>query len=430
MLEKIAEILWGPATIALIVLIGLYFNARSGFFPFRKCVHIVRNTVLKKHDGDGVSPFATLATALSGCIGVGNIVGVATAIYIGGAGAIFWMWICAFITMMIKFAEVSLAMRYRIKENGEYYGGSMYYLRDGMGAKRLSIIYAVFGFASAIGVGTIVQSNTVSATLEGFFGISPAVCAVLLGIFSAVLLLGRSGLVFKLSSVLCPVMVAIYLICCGIIIFKNRGNIGSTFEMIFDGAFGLKQATGGAVGAAIRSGFSKSIFSNEAGVGTSSLSHAKSAEKSPEIQGMWGILEVFIDTILMCSATAIAFLSCGACEGRFGIDAAIFAFSGTFGKIGGILLAFCICAFALSTIAAWTFYGKEFYSFITKKRLPFLYPLLFAAFVMLGSLMEMKKVWTLTDIFNAAAMFPNLIGIIALSNQVIGGLKLHIHNNR
>ncbi len=430
MLERIAEILWGPATIIIIVGIGIYLNVRSRFFPFAKIGKIAKNTILKKHTGDGVSPFAALATALSGCIGVGNIVGVAAAISIGGAGAVFWMWVCALITMIIKFAEVSLAMRYRKSVNGEYFGGPMYYLRDGAGLGRLGTVYAICGFASAIGVGTIVQSNTVSATLDSFFGISPAVCAVILAIFAGVLLLGKSGLVFKLSSILCPVMVVIYLVCCGVIIFANRENLGSVFSQIFKGAFGFGSVVGGGVGAAIRSGFSKSIFSNEAGVGTSSLAHSKSAEKCPEIQGMWGIIEVFIDTILMCTVSAIAWLSCGACDGRFGIEAAIYAFSGTFGSWGGILLAFSICAFALSTIAAWTLYGKEFFTYITKGKFAPLFPVLFIGFVILGSVMEMKKVWTLTDIFNAFALFPNLIGIICLSNQVINGLKLYIHNDR
>lgn len=433
MLDRISEILWGPATIILIIAVGLFFNFKTGFFPFRKPVYVLKSTFFKNERTEGVSPFSALATALSGCIGVGNIVGVATAIYIGGAGSVFWMWVSALISMMVKFAEVSLAMRYRVQCDGEYFGGPMYYLRDGMGAKRLAIIYAIFGFASAIGVGTIVQSNTVSATMDSFFGVPPIISALLLVAFSLILLFGESGLVFKLSALLCPAMVLLYLICCAVIIGKNASGIGACFSQIFRGAFGLDAAVGGGVGSAImlsmRSGFSKSIFSNEAGVGTSSLAHAKSCEKSPEVQGMWGILEVFIDTILVCSATAVSLLCCGACEGRFGIEASMFAFTGTFGKAGSFLLAISITVFALSTIAAWTLYGREFYVFLMKKRLPLLYPLLFVAFVVLGALMEMKKVWTLTEIFNAAAMFPNLIGIISLSNQVSSGLKLHVHDD-
>lgn len=435
MLEKISEILWGPVTILIILAAGVFCNVKTGFFPFTHAKSLVKATLLRKRaENEKISSFSALSTALSGCIGVGNIVGVATAIYIGGAGCVFWMWVSALLSMMIKFSEVSLAVRYRVTNGKEYFGGPMYYLRDGLKSKPLAVIYAAFGFASAIGVGTIVQSNTVSAALDKTFGVPPAVCAAVLAVFSAALLLGKSERVFKLSSIMCPLMVTVYLAACAVIICLNLSSVPECFSSIFKGAFGIDAVAGGAVGsaalAAMRSGFSKSIFSNEAGVGTSSIAHAKAHQKSPEVQGMWGVIEVFVDTIVVCTVTAISLLCCGACKGRFGIEATVFAFESAFGFTGNIILAVSVCAFAVSTIAAWTFYGKEMYSFLLGGRLSVLYPVIFVAFVVLGSLTEMKKVWTLTEVFNALAMFPNLIGVVALMKQTAGGLRLYVHNNR
>lgn len=316
------NLIWGVPMLALMLFTGIFFTVRSGFFQARYFPRILKNTVFSKDKlSDGITPFAAMCQALAATLGTGNIAGVSTALSIGGAGAVFWMWISAFFGMMTGFAENVLGIIYRKKINGTYHGGAMYYIRDGLAenpktrflSRPLSIAFALLCVVSGFGMGNAAQMNSASEALKTSFGIPPIVTGTTLAALAAVICFGGVKRVSAFTSKLVPLMSGFYIIGCLYIIITNAGELPEIFSLIMRSAFGIKQIGGGIAGAAVKTavsmGFKRGVFSNEAGLGTSVFAHTASGIKSPIVGGMWSAFEIFFDTIIMCSLTALVLLT-------------------------------------------------------------------------------------------------------------------------
>lgn len=325
-LEIIAAIndnfVWGAPMLCLMLFTGVSLTVRTGFFQLRKFPHILKSTVFsrERNSADGISPFAAMCQALAATLGTGNIAGVATALSIGGAGAVFWMWISAFFGMMTGYAENVLGILYRKKDGEKYKGGAMQYIRNGLSespktrplAKPLSVIYALLCVAAGFGMGNAAQMNSASEALLAGFGLPPIVTGVVLAVLAAVIVFGGAKRISAVSSKLVPLMSGFYIIGCVYILFANADKLPDAFGMIFSSAFGFRQIGGGIAGAAVKSavsmGFKRGVFSNEAGLGTSVFAHSQSQMKHPVVCGMWSVFEIFFDTIIMCTLTALVLL--------------------------------------------------------------------------------------------------------------------------
>ncbi len=363
------------------------------------------------------SSFAATATALGATVGTGNIIGVAFAISTGGAGAVFWMWVGAFFGMMLKFSEAALAVKYK--------GGAMVYIEKAFGFRFLSVLWCVCCVLASFGGGNMIQTNAAAAVFENSFGISPIIIGVTVSVLTAAVLFCGSKTVVKVSSFLVPFMAIFYIAGCVGALFIFKGNIISAFENIFYSAFEPLSIYGGAKGLfvskALQIGISKGTFTHEAGMGSASLAHSESLEKEPLIQGCWGIVEVFIDTILVCTLTALVILSSD-CE--ISENSATIIFHRCFGKIGDVFLAASMFLFALAAVIGWAFYGEKALKYITNSIFStILYRFLFCAAAIIGSFTELSLVWSITDIFNGFMIFPNLSAIIVLYPKIKRILK-------
>jgi len=318
------NIVWGAPMLCLMLFTGVMFTVRTGFFQLRRFPKILRSTVFAKSDGgdaDSVSPFAAMCQALAATLGTGNIAGVSTAIAIGGAGAVFWMWVSALFGMMTGFAENVLGMLYRRKENGEFKGGAMFYIRDGLAenpktrplARPLSVIFALLCVLAGFGMGNAAQMNSASEALHTSFGVPPLVTGIVLAVLAAVIVFGGVKRISAFTARLVPFMSAFYIIGCSYIIISSANELPNVMGNIVRSAFGITQIGGGIAGAAVKTavsmGFKRGVFSNEAGLGTSVFAHISSGVKSPVVCGMWSVFEIFFDTIIMCSLTALVLLT-------------------------------------------------------------------------------------------------------------------------
>ena len=408
--EKLSEMIWGPALLILVLGTGFYLTAASGFFLLFRCGFILKNTFGKIFK-DKKAFYAT-ATALGATVGTGNIVGVSTAIAIGGAGAVFWMWIGAFFGMMLKFAEAALAVKYK--------GGAMKYIEKAFGGKTFAVLWSICCVLASFGGGNMIQTNAAGAVFEKSFGIPAVFTGISIAALNAAVLFCGAKAVLKTSSLLVPAMALIYISGCFGVLFIFRENIIPSFAKIFSEAFEPLSIGGGICGILIseslRTGIAKGTFTHEAGMGSASLAHSES-KGDPLIQGCWGIAEVFIDTIFVCSLTALVILSSG-------IPSAEEVFSSCFGKAGDIFLSASMFLFALAAVIGWAFYGEKALGYITKsKAAAVFYRIIFCAAAVLGSSMELPLIWNITDIFNGLMIFPNLMAIIFLSNEVFGITK-------
>ena len=408
--EEISEIIWGPALLILVLGTGFYLTAASGFFPFSKAGFVLKNTfgkILKDKKA-----FSATATALGATVGTGNIVGVSAAIAIGGAGAVFWMWVGAFLGMMLKFAEASLAVKYR--------GGATVYIKKAFGGKFFGIFWSICCVLASFGGGNMIQTNSAGAFFEKAFGFSPIVIGTTIAVLTATVLFCGAKAVLKFSSLLVPAMALIYVSGCFAALFIFRENILPAFSKIISGAFEPLSVGGGILGTitsnSLRAGISKGTFTHEAGMGSASLAHSESGS-DPLVQGCWGIVEVFIDTIFVCSLTALVILSSG-------ISSAESVFFVCFGKAGDIFLSVSMFLFALAAVIGWAFYGEKALSYITKsKAAANFYRVLFCFAAILGSFAELPLIWNITDIFNGLMIFPTLAAIIFLSPEVLKIIK-------
>ncbi len=407
-LDYVSKIVWGPALLILLFGAGFLLTVLSDFFPLRKAGFIIKSTfggIFKNKKA-----FAATATALGATVGTGNIIGVAAAISIGGAGAVFWMWIGAFFGMMLKFAEATLAVKYK--------GGANIYIEKAFGGKMFSVLWCACCVLASFGGGNMIQTNAAADIAEKSFGISPFIVGGAICIITAIVLFRGANAVTKTSAFLVPFMAVIYICGCLAVLFLFRQNIIPAFGDILSSAFEPAAAGGGLGGLllseVLSAGFAKGTFTHEAGMGSASLAHAESGETSPLRQGCWGIMEVFIDTIVVCSLTALVILSVP------GGTSAEAVFSSLFGIYGNSFLSVSMFLFALAAVIGWAFYGEKALSHITKsKKAVVLYRILFCFAAVIGSGAEIPLIWSITDIFNGLMIFPNLLAIIFLLPEII-----------
>ncbi|MDD7732175.1 MAG: sodium:alanine symporter family protein [Firmicutes bacterium] len=428
-LKTIEDFVWGPPLIFLILGAGTLYTFRLGALQFRKFPFIMKNTFLRMFDKVGteegaVSPFQALSTALAATVGTGNIVGVSTAILTGGPGAVFWMWLAAFLGMATKYAEVTLALAYREKNaKGEYVGGPMYYLQKGLGFTRLAGLFALFAAFAAFGIGNMTQANAIAGVLEGNFGLPRIAMGILLPVLVSFVILGGIRSISRVTEKLVPFMSLFYILGGLVLLVIHAENIPGALASIFSSAFSSRAALGGAAGfgfmQAIRSGISRGVFTNEAGLGSSPIAQATAQVDHPCRQGIWGVFEVFVDTILVCTITALVILTAGLTD--FGTDASTLAsraFSTGF-PLGSSIVTIGLVLFAFSTILGWEYYGETAAAYVFGDRVRRPYKALYVILVGLGAVISLDLVWALANILNALMAFPNLIGLLGLSGVVV-----------
>lgn len=438
-------VVWGPLMLVLLLGVGLYLQIGLKLMPFRKF-----GTGLKlmwqgrdasqtpegepKTEQDGeISPFNALMTALAATIGTGNIAGVATAIALGGPGAVFWMWITALVGMATKFAEALLAVRYRETDSTGYHiGGPMFYIKNGLGRKWLWLAgaFAFFGAVAAFGIGNTVQSNSVADALGTTFGIPAWLTGVVLMVLAGAVIIGGIKRIGKVAGKLVPVMGILYVIAGLVVLAINADQLGDAFQMIFYYAFNPHAAMGGFAGAAVmaamRFGVARGIFSNEAGLGSSPIAHAAARTKNPVRQGLVAMLATFIDTIIVCSITALVILTSTVwLDGEAGASLTALSFDAALPGYGNQIVSLALAIFAFTTLLGWSFYGEKCFQFLFGTRSIMLYRVLFVAAIPLGALANLGFIWLMADTFNAMMAIPNLIALALLSPVVFRLTKDH-----
>ena len=452
--DAINGVVWGWPALILLGGVGILMTILTKFFQLTHFKHWWKQTIgaifndknVTSHTKDKtISQFQSLCTALAATVGTGNIVGVASAIAIGGPGAVFWMWIIAFFGMMTNYSENVLGILYRIKgDKGEWHGGAMYYLKDGLGAKKgckqigsiLAILFSCFCLLASFGIGNMSQVNSMVSNIVSAgknLGVSIPNIAVGIFLFIAVsaVVVGGIKRIATVTEKIVPFMVILYTLGTIVVIVTHIENVPAVFALIFKGAFAMKSISGGIIGSSIalamKQGFKRGVFSNEAGLGSSVMVHSSSNVKEPVQQGMWGIFEVFADTVVVCTLTALTLLCSGAVDLTTGVivveteysSLMSWVFANQFGSIGSIFIALAILLFAYSTVLGWSHYGATAcrYLFKSSKSVQ-LYRVIFCAIVLAGSVMTAQLAWDISDTFNGLMMLPNLIGVLALSPQV------------
>ena len=438
--KVVNDFVWGVPAMACIIGVGLLLSVRTGFLQIRKFPFALKTTIgrmfHKKEAADGaMTPFQAVCTALAGTVGTGNIAGVAGAIAIGGPGAVFWMWCSALLGMCTKYAEVTLAVHYRERSaTGEWIGGPMYYIKNGLGKRWqwLAILYALFGTLTVFGTGNATQVNTITTAintaLTQFHLVSDAFVPTLnliIGIFCAMLvamvLLGGIKRIGSVSEKLVPFMALFYVVLGIGVVLLNVQRLPGVLQSIFEGAFNPAAFTGGIIGSlfvSMQKGVSRGIFSNEAGLGTGSIAHACADTQKPVTQGMFGIFEVFADTIIICTLTALVIL-CSGTPVTYGVAAGaeltISGFMTTYGSWSSIFTAVALCCFAFSTIIGWGLYGSRFVEFLFGHRAIKPFMILFSLIAIVGATLDLGLLWDIADTFNGLMSIPNLIAVALLS---------------
>ena len=457
-------IAWGPQMLVLLVGTGIYLSIRVGFIQFGKFGYVMKNTIgkvfSKQEAGDGeVTPFQAVTTALAATVGTGNIAGVTGAIALGGPGAVFWMWISALFGMVTKYAEVVLSIRYRERnEKGDWVGGPMYYIKNGlgMGWQWLGVLFSLLGALAAFGTGNMTQINTIvgsiNSVIDAFGGntganaftvmgqivpISSIIVGVIVAVTVSLVLFGGIKRIGAVAEKLVPFMALLFVVCGLSVVFSNLGSIGKIFGMIFKGAFNAEAALGGAFGitimTTIQKGVGRGVFSNEAGLGSAPMAHAASSETDPVKQGLYGIFEVFMDTIVICTLTALTVL-CAVENGvpivwgqSAGAELVSAAFGTVFGdKVGSVIIAVSVSLFALTTILSWSLYGARCCEFIFGTKSVPAYQILYVFIIIIGATLKLELVWNIADTVNGFMAVPNLIALLGLGGVVVKLTKDHI----
>lgn len=431
--EWLSGIVWGVPMLVLLLGVGIYLTVGLRFRTLRDLpfglVMLWRGRV---PEGKGeITPFNALMTALAATVGTGNIAGVATAIFIGGPGAVFWMWMTALVGMATKFAEAVLAVRYReVDDRGKYVGGPMYYIKNGLGERWawLGACFALFAGFAGFGIGNTVQANSVADALEASFGVPFWVTGVVLAFLVALVLIGGIQRIAAVAGKLVPIMAITYIGAGAVVLALNVGAIPGAFGLIFKHAFSPIAATGGfagaAVWAAIRFGVARGVFSNEAGMGSAPIAHAAAACKGPVSQGLVAMLGTFIDTILVCTFTALVILSTGAwTSGKTGAELTSHAFSTALPGIGAEITSVALAVFAFTSLLGWSYYCERSWQYLlgTKSIIPF--RVLWSLAPILGATVKLSFVWLLADTLNALMAIPNLIALALLSPVVFAAAR-------
>lgn len=449
---------WGVPMLVLLVGTGILMTVLTKFFQLSHIGHWFKNTIggifsdkhITRHTGKddkAISQFQSLCTALAATIGTGNIVGVASALIAGGPGAIFWMWIVAFFGMMTNYSENVLGIYYRRKNSrDEWCGGAMYYLKDGLGSYKgckqigaiLAVLFSLFCLLASFGIGNMSQVNSIAANMEAAFSIPAVATGIALMILAALVIVGGLKRIASVTEKLVPFMAIAYIIGALVIFFVNIGQCGAIFSAIFKGAFGLRAVGGGIVGSGVKMaltwGMKRGVFSNEAGLGSSVMVHSNSNVKEPVRQGMWGIFEVFADTIVVCTLTAFSVLSSGLIDLETGVvlsessGSALVgeAFATVFGSFGPMFIALSILLFAFSTVLGWSHYGSKAWEYLFGTKSTIVYKVVFILIIYVGATMNLGLAWNLSDTFNGLMAMPNLIGVLCLSPLVMKITKNYV----
>ena len=463
MLEKIGQInsvvnafVWGRGMLVIFLGVGMLFTLRTGFFQFKGWKVWMGDTlgalfrdrrVRKAQDHQSISQFQSFCTALAATLGTGNITGVATAIVTGGPGAVFWMWVSAFLGMMTIYAENVLGIKYRYKNSeGAWVGGAMVYMERGLGAKWLAAFFSIFCLCASFGMGNMTQANAIAKGLKATLKIPEQFTGMALMVLVAGVILGGVQRVAMVAEKIVPFMAAFYILGGLLVIVIHYERIPETFLWIFGEAFGLRAVEGGVAGygvkMAMKMGISRGVFSNEAGLGSSVMAHAASDVSCPQIQGMWGMAEVFIDTIVVCTITALVILTSGVydpqrcisniADGVENIDGTTLtgnAFATVFPN-GDKFLAISIALFAFATIIGWAYFGERTAAYLFGEHAVFPYKLIYILLLLPGSVLAPKLVWELSDTFNGLMAIPNLTALILLHGEVIRMAKEYKRNRK
>ncbi len=442
---------WGIPMLVLLVGTGILMTCLTKGFQISHFGHWVKCTIggifkdknVTAHTGKedkSISQFQSLCTALAATIGTGNIAGVATAIISGGPGAIFWMWIVAIFGMMTNYSENVLGIYYRRKnEMDEWSGGAMYYLRDGLGSRKgcktlglvLAGLFSCFCVLASFGIGNASQINSIATNMDAAFNVPKAVTGVILMVIAALVIVGGLKRIASVTEKLVPFMAIAYIVGAFIIVIANAGRIIPAFGSIFHFAFDTKAVIGGIEGNVVKMavtwGMKRGVFSNEAGLGSSVMVHSNSNVREPVMQGMWGIFEVFADTLVVCTLTALVILTSGLVNLETGevltntetTAMVAEAFSGVFGTFGSMFIAIAILLFAFSTVLGWSHYGTKAFEYLFGTKATIIYKVIFVAFIIVGATMKLDLAWDLSDTFNGLMAIPNLIGVLSLSGVVM-----------
>ncbi|MCD8160321.1 MAG: sodium:alanine symporter family protein [Clostridiales bacterium] len=451
--SAVNNVVWGWPALILLAAVGILMTCLTKFFQITHIGHWMKMTIgaifkdkeVVGHTKDkSISQFQSLCTALAATVGTGNIVGVAGAIIVGGPGAVFWMWVIAFFGMMTNYSENVLGIYFRRKnKDGEWSGGAMYYLRDGLGAKKhcktlgsvLAVLFSVFCFLASFGIGNMTQVNSISGNMQSVFGVPTAVTGVVVLLVAGLVIVGGLKRIASVTEKIVPFMVVLYIVGSIVIFCTNITQVGTVFTAIFKGAFAMKAVGGGIVGSGIRlaieQGMKRGVFSNEAGLGSSVMVHSNSNVREPVRQGMWGIFEVFADTIVVCTLTAFSILSSGLVDLDTGVAVTEYAgveltkanmvstvFSVHFGQVGAAFVAIAVMLFAFSTVLGWSHYGTKACEFLFGEKYTIVYRVIFVIAIFGGAVMGDNLAWDIADTLNGMMMIPNLIGVLALSPLV------------
>jgi len=432
LLKALDAFVWGPPLLILLVGTGIYLTIRLGLLQVARLPKAFQLIFTKDKGHGDVSSFAALCTALAATVGTGNIIGVATAIKVGGPGALFWMWMAAFFGMATKYAEGLLAIKYRSKDaNGAVAGGPMHYILLGMGEKwrPLAIFFALAGVLVALlGIGTFTQVNSITESIQNTAQVDPAITALVLSVFVAIAVFGGLKSISKVSTAVVPFMAIVYILGTFTVILFNIEKIPATLALIFASAFSPAAAVGGFAGASIRmaiqNGVARGVFSNESGLGSAPIAAAAAKTNEPVEQGLISMTGTFIDTLIICTLTGLTILVTGVWSGDLnGVALTQSAFSTVFSYFGPSLLTIFLVLFAFTTILGWNYYGERCFEFLFGVRFIWLYRVVFVVMVLLGGFIELDMVWIIADIVNALMALPNLIALLVLSPVVIAETK-------
>ncbi len=439
---KVGSFAWGPIMIVLLVGTGVILTLATRVVQFRKLFFAFKLLFSKDHQGEGdITPFQALMTSLSATIGTGNIAGVATAIAAGGPGAVFWMWVTGAFGGAVKFGEAVLAVKYRItNENGEQSGGPMYYIKLGMKEKFggnwgwLGWSFALFGFVASFGIGNMVQSNSVASALQNSMNVPLWLTGVVIAIATAMVIIGGIKNIAKVTSKVVPIMAVFYLAGSLIVLVVKADLIPAAFEMIFSNAFSGTAVGGGFLGTVVRFGVARGVFSNEAGLGSAPIAHAASKIEDPITQGIIASLGSFIDTLIVCTMTALVILVSGlitfnadglmaVADGLTGAALTSSAYNVALPGVGQYIVTFGLIFFAFSTILGWYYYGSKCLEYIAGVKAVEIYKWIWVVLVFVGATIPLNFVWNLTDAFNGLMAIPNLVALLALCPVIVTLLK-------
>ncbi|QKN23385.1 alanine/glycine:cation symporter family protein [Caproicibacterium lactatifermentans] len=443
LLERIDGAVWGPVMVTALIGTGIFLMFRLHFLPWRNLGYALRSVFgedsHKKNGSGDITPFAALMTTLAATIGTGNIAGVATAMVMGGPGALVWMWISAMVGLATKYTECTLAVRFRERDqNGEMCGGPMYTIKNGFRCKKLGMVlaalFAVFTVLASFGIGDLTQANSISSAIYGTFHIPTWITGLVITILAFVVLVGGIQSISKVSSILVPAMAVLYMMAGFACIFSRIQNVPAGLAQIFHMAFTARAAAGGVGGTivvtmmnAMRAGCSRGVFSNEAGLGSAAITSAAATTDYPARQGYISMTGAFFDTIVVCTVTGLSIAASGVLgtkgpDGHVlnGVELTMQAFQSVLGPMGAWIVAISLTLFAFSTIIGWEYMGEVALKFLVKNpSASYVYRVLFAFMSLIGSTVEMQLVWTLSDITNALMAIPNLISLLALSGVAV-----------